>query len=98
MGADADADCDEGGSTGELNAVAVRLISSGRDANLLRVGGVFALGASGLLHDGGCGLVERGVGQLLSKAGAIVVFLEGNALEEEGAAVQMNVNQSELPE
>jgi hypothetical protein len=65
---------------------------------LLRVGGVFPLGASRLLHDGGCSLVERGVGHLLSEAGAIVVFLEGNALEEEGAAVQMDVNQGELPE
>ena len=67
-------------------------------ADLLRVSGVFPLGASGLLHDGGCGLVERGVGRLLSEAGTIVIFLEGNALEEEGAAVQMNVNQGELPE
>ena len=67
-------------------------------ADLLRVSGVFPLGAPGLLHDGGCGLIERGVGHLLSEAGAIVIFLEGNALEEKGAPVQMNVNQRELPE
>ena len=66
---------------------------------LLRVGGgVFPLRAPGLLHDGGCGLVKRGIGLLLGEAGAIIVFLKGNALEEKGAPVQMNVYQGELPE
>jgi len=55
------------------------------------------LGAAGLVHDGLCGLVEGGAAGLLGEAGAIVVFLEGNALEEKRVAIQMNMNQSELP-
>ncbi len=64
---------------------------------LFRVG-VLRLGASGLFGDGCCGLVESHVVRLLGEAGAVIVFLEGDALEEEGAAIQMNVNQGELPE
>ena len=56
------------------------------------------LGAAGLVHDGLCGLLEGGVAGLLGEAGAVVVFLEGNALEEKRVAIQMNVNQRELPQ
>ena len=60
--------------------------------------GVLRLRASGLVHDGDCSLIERCAVRCLGEAGAILVLLKGNALEEERVAIEMNVNQRELPE
>ena len=50
-----------------------------------------------MVRDGDGGLLERCAIRLLGEAGAILVFLKGNALEEERVAIEMNVDQRELP-
>lgn len=56
------------------------------------------LGAVGLPHDRLRSLIERDAALLLGEAGAVLVLLERDALEEQGRAIEMNVNECELPE